>query len=129
MLSRPRGSRCSTAPGISICQYVQLTIGCGPHATTLLVSKQHGVTQRHQQQELTMKSIVSMLSAGLVAVALSGSAWAADTDPLDTVKIQAAKTPADHEAIAKAYEAEAARLEKMAGMHKGLAETYSSQAG
>ena len=76
-----------------------------------------------------MKSIVSMLSAGLVAVALSGSAWAADTDPLDTVKIQAAKTPADHEAIAKAYEAEAARLEKMAGMHKGLAETYSSQAG
>jgi hypothetical protein len=76
-----------------------------------------------------MKSIVSILSAGLVAVAISGGAWAADTDPLDTVKIQAAKTPADHEAIAKVYEAEAVRFEKMAGMHKGLAETYSSQAG
>ena len=76
-----------------------------------------------------MRRIFSTLSAGLVAVALSGSVWAADTDPLDTIKIQAAKTPADHEAIAKAYEAEAARFEKMAGMHKGLAETYSTQAG
>jgi len=76
-----------------------------------------------------MKSIVTMLSAGLAAVVLSGGAWAADTDPLDTVKIEAAKTPADHEAIAKAFEAEAARFEKMAGMHKGLAETYTTQAG
>lgn len=76
-----------------------------------------------------MKLIVTMLSAAIAAVALSGSAWAADTDPLDTVKIEAAKTPADHEAIAKAYEAEAARFEKMAGMHKGLADTYTTQAG
>jgi len=76
-----------------------------------------------------MKPIITLLSAGIAAVALSGSAWAADTDALDTVKIEAAKTPADHEAIAKAYEAEAIRFEKMAEMHKSLAQTYSGQGG
>jgi hypothetical protein len=76
-----------------------------------------------------MKPIVIMLSAAAAAVALSGSVWAADADTLDTVKIEAAKSPADHEAIAKAYDAEAVRFEKMAGMHKGLAQTYTSQPG
>jgi hypothetical protein len=47
----------------------------------------------------------------------------------DPTTISAAKTPADHEAIANAYEAEATSLEKMAAMHKNLGETYSQQAG
>jgi hypothetical protein len=75
-----------------------------------------------------MKRSVGMLSVGIAVVGLL-SGIAAMADVPDSVTISAAKTPADHEAIAKAYEAEAASLEKMAGMHKNLGETYSSQAG
>jgi hypothetical protein len=47
----------------------------------------------------------------------------------DPAKIAAAKTPADHEAIAKSYEDEAASLEKMAEMHKNLGDTYAQPGG
>jgi hypothetical protein len=75
-----------------------------------------------------MKRSVAVLS---VSVAVMGLACGipAIADIPDVVTITAAKTPADHEAIAKAYESEAASLEKMAAMHKNLGETYSSQAG
>jgi hypothetical protein len=75
-----------------------------------------------------MKRSIAVLS---VSVAVMGLACGipAIADIPDVVTITAAKTPADHEAIAKAYEAEAASLEKMAAMHKNLGETYSSQAG
>jgi len=75
-----------------------------------------------------MKRSVAMLSVSIAVVGLS-CGMPALADVPDTVTISAAKTPADHEAIAKAYEAEAASLEKMAGMHKNLGETYSGQAG
>jgi hypothetical protein len=75
-----------------------------------------------------MKWSVGILSVGIAVVGLS-CGIPAIADVPDSVTISAAKTPADHEAIAKAYEAEAASLEKMAGMHKNLGETYSSQAG
>jgi len=75
-----------------------------------------------------MKRSVAVLS---VSVAIVGLACGipAIADMPDVVTISAAKTPADHEAIAKAYESEAVSLEKMAVMHKNLGETYSSQAG
>ena len=75
-----------------------------------------------------MKPFAMILSTSLAAFALSGGVWAAGNAALDPAKIMAAKTPADHEAIAKAYEAEASKFEKTAEMHKNLAETYG-QAG
>jgi hypothetical protein len=76
-----------------------------------------------------MKPLVSLLSAGLAVLALSGGAWAGDSKALDPAKIEAAKTPAEHEAIAKAYEAQAVSMEKMAAMHKNLGETYGQPGG
>ncbi len=54
------------------------------------------------------------------------SATAAVPTPAE---ISAAKTPAEHEAIARAFEAEAKALERMAAKHKDLGQTYSTQAG
>jgi len=77
-----------------------------------------------------MKPLIRMMSVGLAVLALSGGgAWAAGSNALDPAKIEAAKTPADHEAIAKAYEAQARSLEKMAEMHKNLSETYAQPGG
>jgi hypothetical protein len=73
-----------------------------------------------------MKHSVVMLSVGLIVMSLSGGAWAAGADDLDPAKIAAAKTPADHEAVAKAYEAEADSLDKRAASHKDLAQMYTS---
>jgi hypothetical protein len=75
-----------------------------------------------------MKRFALILSTSLAALALSGGVWATESAALDPAKIEAAKTAADHEAIAKAYEAEAASLEKTAEMHKNLSQTYG-QAG
>ena len=76
-----------------------------------------------------MNPLVRMMSASLAALALSGGAWAGDAHRLDPAGIAAAKTPAEHEAVAKAYEAEALGLEKKAAMHKNLAETYGAPGG
>ena len=75
-----------------------------------------------------MRRSVAMLSVSIAVIGLSCGITALADVP-DSVTISAAKTPADHEAIAKAYEAEAASLEKMAAMHKNLGETYGGQAG
>jgi hypothetical protein len=76
-----------------------------------------------------MKRFAMILSMSLAALALSGGVCAAGSAALDPAKIEAAKTPADHEAIAKAYEAEALSIEKMAEMHKNLAQTYGQRGG
>jgi hypothetical protein len=76
-----------------------------------------------------MKTFAIILSTSLAALALSGGVWAAGSAALDPAKIEAAKPPADHEAIAKAYEAEALSIEKMAEMHKNLAQTYAQPGG
>ncbi|MFL6603614.1 MAG: hypothetical protein ACJ8R9_20125 [Steroidobacteraceae bacterium] len=52
-----------------------------------------------------MKRSVSVLSVGIVVVGLS-CGIPAIADVPDPVTITAAKTPADHEAVAKAYESE-----------------------
>lgn len=76
-----------------------------------------------------MKTWVMMMSTCLAALTLSGGAWAGDAHRLDPAWIGAAKTTADHDAIAKAYDAEAVGFEKKAAMHKNLAETYGAPGG
>jgi hypothetical protein len=75
-----------------------------------------------------MKRSITMLSVSIAVVWLS-SGIPAIADVPDSATIAAAKSPADHEAIAKAYEAEAISLEKMAAMHKNLGETYAQPGG
>jgi hypothetical protein len=77
---------------------------------------------------MTMKSLVKMLSAGAVALMLSGGAWAANEDPVSAAQIEAAKTPADHEAIAAAYDREAARFDELAAKHVSMAKAYRTAA-
>src|SRR6266702_7971010 len=76
----------------------------------------------------SMKPLVMMMSASLAALVLSG-AWAGDAHRLEPAWVGAAKTSADHEAVAKAYDAEALGFEKKAAMHKNLAETYGAPGG
>ncbi len=76
-----------------------------------------------------MKRSVTRLSVGVVALAVCGGILTASADVPDPAKIGAAKTPADHEAIAKAYEEEAASLEKLAARHKDLGQTYGQPGG
>lgn len=71
-----------------------------------------------------MKRFVMMVSAGVAAMMLSGSVLAAGPDAVTPAQIAAAKTAADHEAIAKAYDDEANRLEAMAKEHEQMAQSY-----
>jgi hypothetical protein len=71
-----------------------------------------------------MKRLVTIMSASLVALAISGGVWAAESDKIEPAWIGAAHTRADHEALAKKYEAEAESFDKTAAMHEDLAETY-----
>src|SRR5262245_14522887 len=74
-----------------------------------------------------MRRSITILSITALGLSLGTlSATAAVPTP---AAIAAAKTPAEHEAIAKAYESEARALEKMAAKHKDLGQTYGSQAG
>jgi hypothetical protein len=75
-----------------------------------------------------MNRLITMLSAGVAAVMLSGSAWAADATMVTPAQIEAAKTSADHEAIAASYDNEAAQLEAMAKKHEGMARSYRAAA-
>jgi hypothetical protein len=77
---------------------------------------------------MTMKSLATMLSAGAVALMLSGGAWAAGDAVVSPAQIEAAKTSADHEAIAAAYDKEAASLEAMAKEHEVMAKSYGTSA-
>jgi hypothetical protein len=73
-----------------------------------------------------MKPLVIMMSASLAALVLCGGASAGEARRLEPAWVGAAKTAADHEAVAKAYDAEALGFEKKAAMHKNLAETYGA---
>lgn len=75
-----------------------------------------------------MNHMVRLLSAGFAAVMLSGSAWAAGDAAVTPAQIEAAKTAADHEAIAAAYDKEAASLEAMAKDHEAMAKSYGTSA-
>lgn len=73
-----------------------------------------------------MNRLVTMLSAGVAAVMLSGSAWAAGAATVTPAQIEAAKTTADHEAIAAAYDKEAAAADAKAAAHESMAKTYQA---
>ena len=62
----------------------------------------------------------AMATALTFLVAVPGSATADVTE----AQVAAAKTPADHEAIAKAYDADAAAAEAKARTHEGMARMY-----
>jgi hypothetical protein len=70
-----------------------------------------------------MNRFVSIVSAGALAMMLSGGAYAADAG-VTAAQIEAAKTPADHEAVAAAFEQEATRLEKLVKEHEKMADAY-----
>ena len=69
----------------------------------------------------TRKHVFTALAAAL-ALGLAVPVIAAET--VTDAQIAAAKTPADHEAIAKAYDAEAATAEATANEHETMARTY-----
>ena len=65
-------------------------------------------------------------AAGSVAVCdwAGACAWASGAEHVDSAQIAAAKTPADHEAIAKSYDAEAVAADAKATAHESMAKTY-----
>ena len=67
----------------------------------------------------------AMATALTLFLAVPGSATADVTE----AQIAAAKTPADHEAIAKAYDAEAASAEAKAKAHETMARMYRAGGG
>jgi hypothetical protein len=74
----------------------------------------------------TRNQLFAALATALTLfVAVPGSATADVTE----AQIAAAKTPADHEAIAKAYDEEAAAAEAKAQAHEGMARIYRAGGG
>lgn len=67
-------------------------------------------------------SAVTLAAAAIVA--FDASAATPPTGSLDPVTVTAAKTKADHEAVAAAYEAEAVAAEQKAEMHVEMATKY-----
>lgn len=76
-----------------------------------------------------MNRTVKMLSAGIGVMGIALGAWSVRAAVPDPATIAAASSAADHEAIAKSYDAEAASLEKLAAVHENLARTYSQAGG
>ena len=74
-----------------------------------------------------MNTLKTFLTAGLAALILTAAPAAfstADNSPVTAAQIEAAKTPAEHEAIAKIYEDEAASLTRKSEMHGEMAKNY-----
>ena len=72
----------------------------------------------------------SIFAAGIVAAGLVFSVAtpvsSAQAANVSEAQIAAAKTPADHEAIAAAYDAEAKAADEMATNHENMAKAYKS---
>lgn len=74
----------------------------------------------------TLKTVTAALAAAfIVAVALPTLAVADVTAD----QISAARTAADHEAIARAYDADAAEADARAGEHEAMARAYRNVGG
>ncbi len=71
-----------------------------------------------------MNTFNRMLAGGIAALALIGTAAATADDVVTQAQIEAASTPEQHEAIARAYDEEAASAEKRADGHAKMAQTY-----
>ena len=73
-----------------------------------------------------MKFYAAVTAAGILAFGVSTTVSAAGTAALEPAQIAAAKTASDHEAIAKAYDDEAAELDAKVKMHEQLTDSYKS---
>ncbi len=71
-----------------------------------------------------MKRLVTILSAMAVALMLTGGASAVAGESVTAAQIASAKTPAEHEAIAKQYDAEAVAAEAQAKEHESMVQSY-----
>ncbi len=76
-----------------------------------------------------MKLATIAMSAMFVLGGFSLGTVAASATVPTPASVAAARTPADHEALAKAYYAEAKRIEAMAARHESLAKTYGAPGG
>ncbi len=76
------------------------------------------------QMEITMNKLQSLLAGSLAALALIGAAAAAAGEVVTEAQIEAATTGAQHEAIARSYDEEAAASDRRAESHGKLAKTY-----
>lgn len=79
-----------------------------------------------------MNTAKRFLTVGLTALALMAipAAYSApESNPVSAAQIEAAKTPAEHEAIAKIFEDEAASLTKKSEMHGEMAKNFSLPGG
>lgn len=72
-----------------------------------------------------------VLAMGLAALMLApaAAAYAGSDEPVSAAQIESANTPADHEAIAKFFEDEAASLAKKSAMHARMATRVNPRAG
>ena len=73
-----------------------------------------------------MNYCTALTAAGVLAFTLSTSVSGAESAALEPAQITAAKTAADHETIAKAYEDEAAELDRKVKMHEQLTDSYKN---
>lgn len=76
-----------------------------------------------------MKSQKNLLAAAAAVLALCLASPLPAAADVTEAQIAAARTPADHEAIAKAYDADAASAEAKAREHEAMAKTYRSAGG
>jgi hypothetical protein len=76
-----------------------------------------------------MKLQSNSLAAFAAALALFASIPLPAVAEVTEAQIVAARTPADHEAIAKSYDADAAAAEAAASKHKAMARAYQSVGG
>ena len=72
--------------------------------------------------------VLALVGAAMVLlVGITSGGQAAAAENVDIVqKVQAAKTAADHEAIASYYDAQAAAAKKKAEEHRKMADTYKA---
>ena len=71
-----------------------------------------------------MNTMKALLTAGLTALVLTATATYASPAPfVSEAAVASAKTPAEHEALAKVYEDEAASLKQKAEVHEDMAKS------
>ena len=68
-------------------------------------------------------------ATSMLAFAPAQAGERTDGSAVSAARIEAASTPADHEAIARSYEEEAVQLERKAQAHEAMAKVYRSGGG
>ena len=75
---------------------------------------------------MTFARMATLGAAALLALGMAMPPATAAAEPDIVQQLKSAKTAADHEAIAKHYEAQAAEAKKNAELHREMASTYTS---